>query len=203
MASRRRGSRTASHVDPFCRREIKVESGLEAAWLAVLIASPRYAKVEEQQKLLIPVRGEMVEHWMDFKATRWDGTVDALSVKYSNDAKLARLEEILVAAASNVGDQFAHRWAILKETGLTRTMVWNACRVIACAKDYDYEAQDYLAAMLARSEGRISLRKCDAMLGDGRRGSRAAIALIKTGKVAVTKGERIGNDTVIRNLFTT
>lgn len=179
-----------------------VESGLEAAWLPVLIASPRYAKVEEQQKIEIPFRGKIVQHWVDFKATRWDGTVDAFPVKYSKDVT-TDLEDLFKAAASKVGDRFAHRWAILKETGLTRTMVWNACRVIACAKDHDYEAQDALAAMLARAEGRISLRKCDAMLGDGQRGSRAAIALIKTGNVVVTEGEKIGNDTVLRNLFTT
>lgn len=40
------------------------------------------------------------------------------------------------------------------------------------------------------------------MLGDGLRGSRAAMALVKTGRLVIPEGQRLGRDTVLRNLFT-
>jgi hypothetical protein len=188
-------------MDPFQRRKIWFESGLESWWLQVLMAHPDVHEIREQQLLEIPMgRGVVVKHYFDFVVVWKDGSTSACAVKYRKDAE--GLDALLVAAAEEIGDAFADDYRIFGEDGINRTMLWNASWVIRCGKDHDYEAQAALAGVLANAGRSVRVADCDAMLGDGQRGSRAAIALVKSGKLVIPEGERLGRDTVLGNLFT-
>lgn len=197
---RKRGSRTGFKIDPFQRRKVWFESGLESWWLQVLIAHPHVHEIREQQLLTIPFQGRIVKHYFDFVVVWKDGSISAMAVKYQKDCE--GLPELLRAASETVGDVFADDYRILKETGLNRTMLWNASWVIRCGRDFDYEAQHALAEILARTGRDVQVSECDAMIGDGQRGSRAAIALIKSGNLVIPNGERLERGTILRNLFT-
>ncbi len=188
-------------VDPFQRRAIWFESGLEAAWLQVLIADPRILEIREQQRVDIPFGDRTRIHHIDFLVFWKNGRISACSVKYEKDVT-GDLVALLKAAAVRVGDRFADDYRLFKETGITRTKLWNARQIIGCAKDFDFEAQETLAGMLGKKGDHVRVGDCDAMLGDGQRGSRAAMALIKTGRLVVPKGVRLDGNTVLRNLFT-
>lgn len=200
IPQRQRGSQTGFKMDPFQLRQIWFESGLETWWLQVLMAHPDVHEIREQQLLDIPFRGKIVKHYFDFVVVWTDGRISACAVKYQKDCQ--GLPELLRAAADTVGDDFADDYRILKETGLNRTKLWNASWVIRCGKDFDYEAQAALAGILTKSGRDVRVSDCDALIGDGRRGSRAAIALIKSGNLVIPEGERLKRSTVLRNLFT-
>ena len=195
------GSRTGRLVDPYNRRELCFESGLEYAWLQVLIASPDVAEVREQQRLEIPYRKGKRVHFFDSQVFMKNGWVRARAVKYAKDVN-DDLRQLLADAATHVGDRFANDYGLLTEKHLTRTMIWNSRQIISCAKDFDYEAQHALMGELAKAGEFVSVGACDHLLGDGRRGSRAAMALIKSGKLILPANTRLGRDTVLRNLFT-
>lgn len=188
-------------VDPFQRRAIWFESGLEAAWLQVLIADPRVHEVREQQKVEIPFGDGSRVHYIDFLVFWKSGRISACSVKYEKDVTDSHVA-LLKSAAVRVRDRFADDYRLFKETGITRTMLWNSRQIIGCAKDFDIEAQQALAGILGKKGDHVQVGDCDAMLGDGQRGSRAAMALIKTGRLVLPKGVRLERSTILRNLFT-
>jgi hypothetical protein len=201
ISSRKRGSRIGTRIDPFQRRVIWFESGLEAAWLQVLIADPRVHAIHEQQKLEIPFGDRMRIHTIDFLVFWKSGRVSACAVKYVKDVT-DDLRALLETAAASVGDRFADDYRLLTEKGIDRTKLWNARQIIGCARDFDFEAQEELARRLGKAPDHVRVGDCDAMLGDGLRGSRAAMALIKTGRLVVPAGVRLDRHTVLRNLFT-
>ncbi|MGV8954185.1 MAG: hypothetical protein ACOH2M_24010 [Cypionkella sp.] len=165
------------------------------------MAHPDVHEIREQQRLDIPMGKSVVTtHYFDFVVVWKDGSTSACAVKYAKDS--AGLDLLLKAAAEEIGHAFADDYRIFGEGGINRTMLWNASWVIRCGKDYDYEAQAALAGILANGSRSVRVADCDAMLGDGQRGSRAAIALIKSGKLAVAEGELLGRHTVLGNLFT-
>ena len=187
--------------DPFRRRKLRYESGLEAAWLTVLIAHPDVFDIKEQQRVDFLHRGVMTYSVFDFVYDSVCGRRIAGAVKYLSDVDEA-LKATLGSAADYAGDTFADDWKIFSEEGLSRTRIRNAGRIISCAGDFDFEAQDALAEVLADFGPEIRVADCDLILGDGQRGSRAAMALIQTGNLVIPKGERLGRETVLRNLFT-
>lgn len=198
---RKRGSLTGRMVDPFTRRKVVYESGLELWWLTVLIASPAVHSVEEQQLVEVPMKGRTTRHYFDCRINWMSGRRTAVAVKYAKDVD-DDLRALLSAAASTVGDAFANDYRIFSERGLSRTMIHNARKVISCGLDHDFEAQAAVATALTKAGDRIRLGDCDALLGEGNRGSRAAMALIKFGKLVHPTNERLGPGTVLRNLFT-
>ncbi|QQR39005.1 TnsA endonuclease N-terminal domain-containing protein [Devosia rhizoryzae] len=173
---------------------------MESWWLQVLMAHPDVHEIREQQLLEIPVGQNLVKHYFDFVVIWKDGSTSACAVKYRKDS--TGLDDLLKAAAKEVGDAFASDYRIFGEDGINRTMLWNASWVIRCGKDHDYEAQAALAGVLANAGRSVRVADCDAIVGDGQRGSRAAIALIKSGKLVIPADERLGRDTVLGNLFT-
>jgi hypothetical protein len=196
--SRKRGSKVVSVVDPFRRRAIWCESGLEESWAQVLIAHPEVAEVREQQKLSIVMNDVPRTHFFDLSVTRVCGRRDANAVKYRDQVDQDLLD-LLECAADTVGDRFADRYAILDDRVLTETMIANARDVISCAKDYDFEAQDFIVDCLRNGNPDVTLAECDAIVGEGRRGSRAATALIQKGKLVLKRGQRLGPNAVLNN----
>lgn len=166
------------------------------------MADPTVHEVREQQKLpSFTFRGRSVVHTMDFLVIRKDGWREARSVKYVVD-QTEDLVGLLRAAADQVGDAFADDYGIMSENDITQTQLWNAAHIVSALKDADFEAQKALAQRLRSAPRQIRAGDCDAMLGDGVRGSRAAMALVKTGKLVIPEGQRLGRDAVLGNLFT-
>jgi hypothetical protein len=189
-------------VDPIHLRKLLFESGLEAKCLLVLMADPTVHEVREQQKLpSFTYGGRRVVHWVDFLVIRKNGWREARSIKYVED-QTADLRGLLEAAAEEVGDAFADDYGIMSELDITQTQLWNAAHIVSALKDADPEAQKELAQRLRSAPRQIRVGDCDTMLGDGVRGSRAAMALVKTGKLVIPPGQRLGRDTVLGNLFT-
>lgn len=166
------------------------------------MADPRVHEVREQQKMpRFDFDGRSVLHYMDFLVILRTGYRWAISVKYL-EQRTAEFEALLKAAAAEVGDAFAHQYYTWCETDISQTQIWNALRILSAAKDFDFEAQKFLADELKSAGRQIRVGDCDRILGDGVRGSRAAMALVKTGKLVIPEGARLGQDTVLRNLFT-
>ncbi len=166
------------------------------------MADPRVHEVLEQQKMpRFDFDGRSVLHYMDFLVILKTGYRWAISVKYL-EQRTAEFLALLKAAGAEVGDAFAHRYYTWCETDISQTQIWNATRILSAAKDFDFEAQKFLADELKSAGRQIRVGDCDRILGDGHRGSRAAMALVKTGRLVIPEGERLGRDTVLRNLFT-
>jgi len=195
------GSPIGSVIDVFNDVDIVFESDLERSWAQVLVADPKVAMVHAQQELKIRMDDETVrKHTFDLLVFWKSGLVAANACRYSDD--IDDLDIVLRRAADTVGDAFADEYRLLTEEGLSDRRVRNAQRVIDCGRDADLPAQDAIRNALPRFGQVVRLAELDAIVGDGRRGSRAAIAMIKHGVFAVLPGQIIDEAVALRNLFT-
>lgn len=166
------------------------------------MADPEVHDVREQQRMpSFNHKGRTVLHHMDFLVTWRSGRRSACSVKYTAD-QTPEFKELIAAMSEEVGDDFADDYRTLSEADIGLNDIWNAGRIVSAAKDFDLEAQAFLARELSSCRGWVSLAECDDLLADGHRGSRAAMALIKTGRLVLPKGERLHAGSLLRNLFT-
>lgn len=166
------------------------------------MADPEVHDVREQQRMpSFSHNGRSVLHYMDFLVTWRSGRRSACSVKYVAD-QTPEFKELIAAMGHKVGDDFADDYRILSEAEIGLNDIWNAARIVSAAKDFDLEAQAFLAHELRSFRGWVTLAECDDLLADGTRGSRAAKALIKTGRLVLPKGERLHAGSLLRNLFT-
>ena len=187
--------------DPFRRREVWYDSGLEAKLLLVLIAAPDVIEIREQQRADFVLGGKKRHHFFDC-VVRWtDNWWSSCAIKYEKDVT-PELEADLDAIADQRGDAFAEDVRILTEKYTDIAGIKNAARIVQCGLDYDVEAQEFVLAELAHLDERVCLRSLDRLGGDGVRASRAAIALIQQGVLAAPPGEVIGPGTLLCNRFT-
>ena len=187
--------------DPFRRREVWYDSGLEAKLLLVLIAAPDVVEIREQQRADFVLGGKKRHHFFDC-VVRWtDNWRSACAIKYEKDVT-PELEDDLDAIADQRGDAFADDVRILTEKYTDIAGIKNAARIVQCGLDYDEEAKEFVLGELARLDEMVCLRNLDHLGGDGARASRAAIALIQRGVLAVRPGDVIGPDTLLCNRFT-
>jgi hypothetical protein len=191
---RKRGSVVGFIVDPFRRRTIRFESGLEAKWLAVLIASPAVASVREQQNVR-RVCGQHAPNWICDAMITWvDGSRSACEFKYEEDALKQGTRERLREIAKAV-PQFADDFRLLTEARLDEATIANANLVISCAGDFDRTAQNLVRDIVtSHRRARIKLSTIVKAVGLGERGRRAAIALVQSGLLTPVGGRRIGED---------
>lgn len=82
---KKRGSRIGFIIDPFRRRRIYFESGLEELLLRVLIANPDVVDIREQQQAGFLFNGGLKTHFFDFVVTWRSGRRTAYAVKYEED----------------------------------------------------------------------------------------------------------------------
>jgi hypothetical protein len=199
----RYGAIIGHEVDPFRRCKIYFESGLERNWLQVLIASPSVADIREQRLLevVMPDGLTVKQHYFDYVVEWTDGTVSANACKYERDID-DDLTGLLEQAAATVGTDFADRYVLLSEVGLSERRIANARWVIKCGKMHDYPAQQAIREALPSFGSVVSLALLDAIVGEGDRGSNAAIAMIQQGVFGVGSGGWLGHVTELRNLFT-
>jgi hypothetical protein len=200
--AKKRGSRTGFVIDPFRRRKVYFESGLEEVLLRVLIAHPDVIDIQEQQRAVFMFNGELKEHFFDIVVTWRSGRRTAYAVKYRDDVD-QELLAMLQAAAGDRNLRFAHQFRTLSETDVDRITIANASAIIRCARDFDFEAMDLLREHLPSYGPSVRLRDCGEIADLGSRGYRAGIALLQSGWLTITPGEPIGLDAVLCNEFTT
>jgi len=104
--------------------------------------------------------------------------------------------------ADQVGDSFANDFNILTERDVDVVTIANARQIVSCGLDFDKEAQAFILDELPRLDDRIALETFDRLAGDRSRGSRAAIALIQSGKLEIELGHFIGPGAYLCNRFT-
>jgi hypothetical protein len=183
-------------------REIWFDSGLEEKWLTVLMASPEVIDIREQQRVDFVMDGQKRWHYFDYMVTWRSGWRSALPVKYQKDIK-PDLHAVLQAISDQHGDNIADDFRILTELDIDVVTIANSRQILSCARDFDYEAQDFILEELPRLGEQVSLRDLDALVGEGPRGSRAAMALIPSGHLAIDPGQPLSADALLWNRFTT
>ncbi|KQT48995.1 hypothetical protein ASG43_09190 [Aureimonas sp. Leaf454] len=208
-APRKRGSRTGFVVDPFRRRSIVFESGLENQGINVLVAAPQVAEIEEQVR---PVRfldraGIDRSHCFDVRVRLICGRRVAIAFKYEEDAHRDGLAELLQTIAQQAFEEdangnrvpFADEYRIVTERHLDGIRVRNAEMVVECGSDFDEEGQAIVRDRLAGAPRSFALGEVGRMTGLGSRGFRAAVALVQAGIVEVPLNHLIGSATMVMN----
>lgn len=177
------------------------DSGLERDVLISLAANPAVCDLREQQLVRFRLDGKPRRHWFDAVVTWNSGIRVAYAIRYVEDVDEALLEAVRAACDQN-GDRFADLYVLLTELDIDPLNTANSRRILSCARDFDFEAQDRIRDLLARCGGQVSLVECDRWVGDGHRGARAAIALIQTGALQIPQGVRLNLQAVLLNCFT-
>ncbi|KRB31501.1 hypothetical protein [Mesorhizobium sp. Root172] len=184
-------------VDPFRRRSIRFDSGLEECVLVVLITLPETLDICEQQKAEYIQHGEKRKHYYDFVQRQASGRI-AYAVKYEEDVD-DDLRETLRLTSEQQGDRFADEFRILTEKDLTLTQIANAREILAYASDFDFEGQALVTAALQGLPARVLLADVVRVTGLGERGRRAAVALVQKGLLKVPANVRLADNALLVN----
>ncbi|WP_271898498.1 hypothetical protein [Candidatus Phyllobacterium onerii] len=195
---RKRGSKIGFIIDPFRRRKIWYESGLEENLLSVLVAMPTVAEVREQQLVRFVRQGRDRKHFFDF-IVRWtDGSVTAFAAKYSQDIDRELLLD-LCAIRDSLGDVVADEYSTLSETDFDQITIENSKLIIASARDFDFEGQRAVR-MLLHSVGReVRLGEIASATGLGERGYRAALSLVQSGDLVCAANKPLEPSALVFN----
>ncbi|MES0022412.1 MULTISPECIES: hypothetical protein [unclassified Mesorhizobium] len=185
-------------VDPFRRRTIRFDSGLEESVLVVLVTLPQTLEIREQQKAEYIQHGEKRRHYFDFVQRTASGRI-AYAVKYKEDVD-DDLRETLRLVSEQQGDRFADEFRILTEKDLTLTQIENAREILAYASDFDFEGQALVTAALQGLPARVLLADVVRVTGLGERGRRAAVALVQKGLLKVPANVRLADNALLVNL---
>jgi hypothetical protein len=194
---KKRNSKIGSVVDPFRRRRVWFESALEESALVVLLTLPETLEVREQQAAEYVQCGRKRVHYFDY-VQELDSCRIAYAVKYEIDVD-DELRETLSLVAQQLGDRFADEFRIFTEKDLTRTLVENAQDVLDAARDFDVEGQLLAVAALQALPPRVTLTDIARASGHGKRGRRAAVALVQKGLLKVPPNERLTDNTFLFN----
>lgn len=197
VSARKRGSMIARVPDPFRKREIQVESELEYDFAHVLIARADVVEIREQQRPQVPRGSKSGRYHVDFVATQADGWKVAYEVKYADEVTEETKERLRVLARES-GRRFADEFRTLTEKDLSEVAIENAKVVVDCGRDADFEAQRAVRqATVGRAGDITSARAIGALTGLGRRGERAAFALIQSGLLRPRKGAPLDQNTAL------
>lgn len=195
---KKRGSKIGFIIDPFRRRKIWYESGLEQNVLSALISMPEVADIREQQLVTFVRKGRNREHYFDFIVSWTDGSVTAYAAKYSQDID-QELSLDLCAMRDTWGDAVADEYSTLSETDFDDSTIENSKLIIASALDFDFEGQTEVRLKL-RSMGReMRLGEIANATGLGDRGYRAALSLIQGGDLLCTPGRLLEPSAIVFN----
>ncbi|NGO54057.1 hypothetical protein [Allomesorhizobium camelthorni] len=192
---KKRGSKIGFVIDPFRRREVWFESGLEENWATVLIARPDVEEIREQQTVSY---GNGRTHTLDFVVTWTSGYRTAYAVKYAADVD-QDLRRVLRAIAERNGDDVADDFCILTEEELDLTTIANAREILSCSTDFDFEGQSVVRDYLAGVGRQVRLGDIGKRSGLSYRGYRAAVALFHDGALVADPAELLRVNLVASN----
>lgn len=199
---RKRGSSVGRVPDPFRRRWIYFESGLEHRHLVTLIANPAVSDIREQQTRTYLARGRRHRYTTDYLVTFNSGHKVAYEVKYAETAARKGTEALLQEVCEHVGDDLADEYKLLTELHVNDVAVANAKSIIECGRDFDIRGQEVVRASLMRAPATITLAEIGKLSGLGARGERAAMALIQQGALRFDPAEPLSPTVKLRNLCT-
>lgn len=195
---KKRGSRIGFIIDPFRRRKIRYESGLEEYWGTVLVVRRNVANVLEQQVVHYRDGNRMRTHVFDFIVTWTSGRRTAYAVKYAEDVT-DELVDTLHAVNDNHGNRVADSYEILSEDTLDEVSIANAQLTLSCCLDFDDEGCRLLIECLQACSGELSLGDLVKLSGLGSRGYRAAISLARDRHLIAPAGQRLNPDLIVKN----
>ncbi|WP_395175450.1 hypothetical protein [Roseibium alexandrii] len=179
---KKRGSYVGHIVDPFRGRRIYYESHLEYQWASVWVADHRVQELCEQQYVKFREGRKLRMHCVDFVVHLKGGWKVGHSIKYRTDVMKSGLEGVVSAVSAHSDNRHvADDFRITREIDLNLLDFKNARKIIAYGKMRDYEAQDFIKQSLPDLPEEISPREIATRLKMGRRGEKAAIALLQSG----------------------
>lgn len=183
---------------PGAGRVIRLESHLEMQIALVLLGRPDTAMLEEQVPFAwADADGAAGTHFFDFRLTRDDGHVVAISVKPAPYLhKNGFLDEMRVIAAQVTAD-FADEVRVMTERDLDPVELHNA-QLFHGLRHPDPEADAAAAAVTAPLVGAVALSELAERIGLGPRGFRALVRRIAAGALRCLAHERITPDTLVR-----
>lgn len=200
--ARKRGSSVGGVADPFRRRVIYFESGLEHRHLLTLIVNPAVVDIREQQTRYYRVGQRRQHYTTDFLVTFRNRRKVAYEVKYEVDVVKEGTEALLEEVAMYVGDDLAEEYSLLTELDVNDLAVANAETIIACGRDFDLAGQEIVRALLMRAPATMTLGEIGERSGLGARGERAAMALIQQGILRFDPAEALSPTVKLSNLCT-
>ncbi|WAP70067.1 hypothetical protein [Jiella pelagia] len=145
---KKRGSRIGFVIDPFRRRQIWYESGLEEPLIQVLIAHPAVREIREQQAVSYRDATKMKKHVFDCVVTWRSGSRSAIAIKYHDDVEKSGLRHVLACIERSVGDECADDFRIMTERHVDAVTIRNARLMISCGLDFDHAAQQRVRSCL-------------------------------------------------------
>jgi hypothetical protein len=196
VTARKRGSKIVRLVDPFRKRVIHVESGLEENVALVLIARSDVREIREQQRPDKVANSMIHRYHVDFLTVWYDWSRIVYEVKYDDDVKDETRERLRIIA-NDAGDRFAYSYRIITEKHISLVAIANARLIVDCGCDADLEAQDAVRSALVGRSGATTARMIGVETGLGVRGERAAFALIQSGLLKPAHGAPLDRHTTL------
>jgi hypothetical protein len=197
ITSRQRGSKIVRVVDPFRRRVIQVESGLEYEHALLQIARSDVREIREQQRPTCIAASRAGRYFVDLLTILTDGFRVAYEVKYAADVKDETKQRLRIIC-DEVGDRFADAFSIVTEEHISEVAIENAKLIVDCGADADLDAQDAVRAAVAPLAGDvINARRIGVATGLGVRGERAAFALVQSGLLRLGKDCRLDRNAAL------
>lgn len=193
------GSKIVVLIDPFRRRQIYAESGLEADLFTWLIARPDVIDIHEQFRVSYTNGGMPHIHYVDVVVTLADGKRVACFVKPAAQVAKVGLDR-LIRVIDETGDYKFHECRILTELDIDSARIANSERIVRCGRNFDRDAVLFVRDYLRTSPTVVTPRLVAQQTGLGPRGSNALIAMIQSNDVAlVDASAKITLDTRFNN----
>ncbi len=160
------------------------------------MVQPGVVELMEQQRVHYLSNGILRTHYLDLVLRFRNGNRVAFSIKYEEDREKSDLNAELQAVSDYEGDRVANAYRILREENVNLLEFKNAEQIISCAKDHDVEAQQAVRNCLPKMGKLASPRDIGSFTRLGRRGERAAIALLQSGILELREHAPIHPDAV-------
>ncbi|WP_437871006.1 hypothetical protein ACSD7O_17405 [Methylorubrum extorquens] len=176
------------------------ESETERAVLTVLISLPGVLRIREQRTVRYSMGGVERVYTFDILVDWVGGVRQAIAVKQTTDAlyaddTVAVVDAICAQHRAKLADDYR---AVTYES-LDPVAVLNGRLILRCGRDHDYAAMDAVRRALTRLGPATTLREVAVATGLGRRGVRAAVALLQSGVLMNPPGKRLDLDLPLEN----
>lgn len=158
------------------------------------MVQPIVVEVREQQEVYYHWEGKLRRHFLDLLVYFQSGKRVAYSIKYLKDVEKSDLKSELKAINDHNRDTVADDYRVLTEANVNLLEFENAKQIISCAKDHDFKARKIVKSYLPKLGSSVTPREIGLITGLGRRGERAAIALLQSGVFKLTEHTPIHQD---------
>jgi hypothetical protein len=181
------------------RREIRLESHLEAKVAYVCLADRRIVDLVEQPPAIHyqDAQGRPRKHTFDFLLTTATGLRILVAVKPWRRAVAKDLETTLQLIARQIPPLIANQVLLVTEQKLDRNKIHNAKLIHAVRRDPDPEADAAVGVHVETLNGSITIGDLVKSTGLAARGFNACIRLIDQGTLVPTGPHRLDYQSVV------